>query len=111
MLKSLLVLLFSFAPVALTFGQEVKNTQWDATQKSLSDLVSEGYEIKSTTNNLPSAVMSSVMIVITHYLQNGKSAARCTEAYRNNLPAREGTGQPYSLFGCSLLVKPHPIPQ
>jgi hypothetical protein len=98
--------------IAVTPAQadEVKTTQWDLTPKSMFELIAEGYEIKTTTNNIPAAVMSSIMISTTHILQKGTNTARCTESYRNNLPARDGSGQPFSVFYCSLLVKPHVTP-
>jgi hypothetical protein len=92
---------FGVAVLSSASASAQQDVQWQHMNKSLFDLVSEGYELKALVSNEAASRMLDRPIYIIYYLQKIASLVRCFEYLPENAqPWATEHGQ------CQMLIPP-----
>ena len=94
-------LAFGLAVLSSASGSAQQDVQWQHINKSLFDLISDGYELKALVSNEAASRMLDRPIYIVYYLQKPTSLVRCFEFLPEN--ARAWATEPGQ---CQMLIAP-----
>jgi hypothetical protein len=97
-----LVLAAALTLVSLTATAEEPNRQWTPTNRSMFDLIQQGYRIVAMSRDTPVDVVGTAE---SYILQRDKSVVRCDELHQPHPPA----GVPGVQFFCDELAKPYAV--